>query len=105
MGQHDSTHAAFNARLAQADGYGFPGTPEGATMLSMDAAEKGKYGRDNINLGKCVEAANGGEYHWDVQATVFGKRRRQADDAAKVGDEGVHFKTTNITFLMFQQRS
>eukprot|EP00973_Karenia_brevis_P054041 7507037-Karenia_brevis.AAC.1 len=102
---HDSTHAAFNARLNQADGYGLPLSAEGGNLLCEQYRDKGKFGKESINMLKCLEAGNGGAYHWDIQETVNTRRRKQQDERGAAHEEGTHHDTTNITFLLFQQKS
>ena len=101
---HDSTHAAFNARLQQSEGCAFPATPEGGNLLCEGFKERAVFQGDKINLIKCLESANGGSYHWDVQENVKNRKKKQADED-KTSNDGVHFERTNINLLIFQQKS
>ena len=105
----EATHAAFNARLNQTNGYGCAAGPEAAAWLCPDAAKSGKFSKDSyIALNRVLETANGGAYHWDRQSDVLarpGKARKVAEQVDGTGDGGVHFESTNIGFIFLQQPS
>ena len=104
----ESTHAAFNARLQQGDGYGLLVGPEGSAFLCPEYAKSGKFTKDShIVLTRLLEAAHGGRYDWDTQADVLArpvKARKTAGHEERV-DCGVHFETTNIGMVLLQQPS
>ncbi len=65
----ESTHAAFNVRAVQSDGYGLGAFPEANTALCPEYPRTGNFARDRfIVFSRLLETANGGKYDWDTQA-------------------------------------
>lgn len=104
---NECTHCAFNARLRDCDGYSFNAYPEASAALCPDYPKKGVWSKDQIMLNRCLEAANGGSYHYDTQQDVLNRRRQAVTDPKSPVplEGGVHFLSTNINFVFFQQQS
>jgi hypothetical protein len=101
-----STHAAFNARLNETGGYALLASPEATTSLCPDYPRSGKFAKESyVALNRLLETAHGGSYHWDTQADVLGRKKLARKEEAADGkqDNGVHFDSTNVGCLYFQQ--
>ena len=102
---HDSTHAAFAARLNRAQGYALLASPESATTLCPKFPTSGEFSKtSHIDLERCLEGASGGAIHWDTQESVL-NRARNARCQEQLPDKGVHHDSTNFAFVLFQQVS
>ena len=100
---HESTHAAFAARLNRAEGYCLFAAPEAATSLCPKYPASGEFTKSShVDLERLLEGANGGGLHWDTQADVLG-RAKSARSGESLPDNAVHQSSTNIGLVFLQQ--
>ena len=102
---HDSTHAAFAARLNRANGYALLASPEAAGTLCPKFPVSGEFNKGGyVDFERCLEGASGGAIHWDTQESVL-NRAKNARQLEQASEKGVHHDSTNFAFVLFQQVS
>ena len=102
---HDSTRAAFAARLNRANGYALLASPESAGTLCPKFPLSGEFNKGGyVDFERCLEGASGGAIHWDTQESVL-NRAKNARQLEQVNEKGVHHESTNFAFVLFQQVS
>ena len=102
---HDVTHAAFAACLNRAQGCALLAAPEGTTVLCPNFLRVGEFNKSShVDLERCLEGAAGGALHWDTQESVLNKAKN-ARKNEQFQDKSVHWTSTDLGFVFFQQVS